>query len=76
VTHYNTIGVHKKATDLEVRQAYSQLAKQYHPDLHANDAEKATKMAEINIAYNVLKDAKRRKEYDKMLALLNKPCTA
>lgn len=75
MTHYDTIGVHKKATDIEVRDAYNKLARKYHPDLNGNDLDKAAKMAEINVAYNVLKDTKRRRDYDKLLSLLHKPCS-
>lgn len=73
-THYSTLGVHKSATDMEVKFAYGQLALMCHPDLHDNNPEKAAQMAELNVAYNVLKKIDSRKEYDKLMAILHKKC--
>lgn len=74
LNHYKTIGTHKLATDAEIREAYFTLAKKFHPDHHENDADKAVKMANINVAYNVLKNTATRKEYDKLLSLVGKRC--
>lgn len=75
MNHYITLGVHKAATDAEVRVAYGRLALTLHPDLFDNEPVKAAKMADLNVAYNILKDAKRRKAYDVHLAVTNKPCS-
>ncbi len=74
LNHYKTIGVHKLSTDDEVRARYFVLAGKYHPDRNANDAEAAAKMADINVAYNVLKNKSSRKEYDSYLGMVGKPC--
>lgn len=73
--HYKTLGVHKASTDEDIRFAYGRLALMNHPDLHDNNVEKASKMADLNVAYNVLKDVKKRKEYDKELLMLSTPCS-
>jgi molecular chaperone DnaJ len=48
------LGVSKNATQDEIKKAYRQCAKKYHPDLHPNDPEAARKMNEINEAYDML----------------------
>ncbi len=62
--HYKTLGVDKKATQDEIKAQYRKLVKQYHPDLHPNDAEAAAKFKEINEANEVLSDPKKRAQYD------------
>lgn len=74
LNHYKTIGVHKMSTDPEIRARYFVLAGQLHPDRNANDPAKAAAMADINVAYNVLKNPAERKEYDKMLSMIGKRC--
>jgi len=75
MTHYKILGVSKAATPEEIKLAHRKLAMQNHPDLQGMDSKKADAMADFNVAYNVLKDPKRRKEYDKQLLLHNKPCS-
>lgn len=60
---YNILGVHRKATLQEIRKAYKQLAKEWHPDKN-NDPEAENKFVEINQAYELLTDPERRKQYD------------
>jgi molecular chaperone DnaJ len=61
--YYNILGVDKKASADEIKSAYRKLAKQYHPDLNKETgAEK--KFKEINEAYEVLGDEKKRSNYD------------
>jgi len=63
--YYETLGVARTASQDEVQRAYRKLAKQYHPDTNkAPDAEKRIK--QINEAYEVLKDADKRQQYDKL----------
>jgi len=64
MTHYETLGVDPTATADEIKSAYRQLARQYHPDLAGQDAAKACRMAEINVAYDVLSDERTRANYD------------
>ncbi|MBR6013259.1 MAG: molecular chaperone DnaJ [Selenomonadaceae bacterium] len=62
---YEILGVNKNATDDEIKKAYKKLAKKYHPDLNPDDKENAEKkMKELNIAYDILKDPKKRAQYD------------
>ena len=60
MNYYDILGVSKTASDSEIKQAYKKLAKEHHPD-RGGDTEK---FAQINAAYDVLKDPTKRKEYD------------
>jgi curved DNA-binding protein CbpA len=63
--HYKTLGVSRRATQKEIKSAYRALAIRYHPDVTRLDKEKAEEwFIIISEAYWVLKDAKRRREYD------------
>ena len=53
---YETLGIPRGATQTEIMAAYKSLAKKYHPDLHPGDTAAAQRMAEINEAYNMLKE--------------------
>lgn len=64
--YYEILGVSQNATKEEIRAKYIELVKKYHPDI--NTDEDATKKAqEINMAYDILSDEVKRKEYDKTL---------
>ena len=51
---YKVLGISRGATKDEIKRAYRQKAKEYHPDLHPNDPRAAEKMNEINEAYDML----------------------
>lgn len=53
---YKVLGVSRDATDDEVKKAYRDLTKKYHPDLNPNDPSAAQKMNEINAAYDQIKN--------------------
>ena len=53
---YQVLGVSPDASDDEIKQAYRQLAKKYHPDLNPGDETAARKMQEINAAYEQIKN--------------------
>ena len=58
--YYNVLGVSKKASKEEIKKAYYKLAHQHHPDKGG----KEKKFKEINEAYQVLSDSKKRSQYD------------
>lgn len=53
---YKVLGVPDGATEEECTKAYKRLAKKYHPDLNPNDKSAERKMAEINAAYDAIKN--------------------
>lgn len=59
--YYNILGVPKGASDDEIKKAYRKLAHQHHPDKTGGDDKK---FKEINEAYQVLGDSKKRQQYD------------
>ena len=63
--YYEVLGVGKNATEDELKKAYRQQAKKYHPDLNPGDAAAEAKFKEINEAYAVLSDADKRAKYDR-----------
>ncbi|MCL2869611.1 molecular chaperone DnaJ [Candidatus Saccharibacteria bacterium] len=59
--YYEVLGVNKGASDDEIKKAFRKLAVKYHPDKEGGDE---AKFKEINEAYEVLKDSKKRQRYD------------
>lgn len=62
--YYETLGVSKGATEEELKKAYRNLARKFHPDLHPGDKDIEARFKEINEAYHVLSDPKKRADYD------------
>jgi len=63
--YYEILGVSKDASDKDIKAAYRKLALKWHPDKHPEDkAQAEEKFKEINEAYQVLSDPKKRKQYD------------
>src|SRR4029078_9817178 len=63
---YKTLGVAENADEAAIKKAYRKLAKEYHPDVTGNDKKKTEALKEINGAYAVLGEPKRRKEYERL----------
>jgi curved DNA-binding protein len=63
--YYKILGVERNASEDDIRKAYRKLAMQYHPDRNPNDKQAEERFKEINEAYQVLNDSKKRAHYDK-----------
>ena len=62
--YYEVLGVSRNADDAQIKKAYRKLAKKYHPDTNAGDADAEQKFKEVTEAYTVLSDKEKRKMYD------------
>lgn len=67
---YKVLGVDASADAGEIKKTYRKLAQEYHPDANKGDEKAEEQFKKINAAYDVLKDADKRKEYDEMRELL------
>ena len=61
---YETLGVHRSATDKEIKAAFKKLARKFHPDLHPGEKEVETKFKDISAANDLLKDKEKRRRFD------------
>jgi len=62
--YYKTLGLDKNASQKDIKKAYFQLAKKYHPDVNKNDDNAAKKFSEAAEAYEYLGDEQKRQQYD------------
>ena len=62
--YYEVLGVNREAEEGAIKKAYRKLAKKYHPDTNAGNAQAEQRFKEITEAYTVLSDPKKRKLYD------------
>jgi molecular chaperone DnaJ len=62
--YYDVLGVARNASESEIKKAFRKMARKYHPDINPGDKSSEQKFKEINEAYEVLADAKKRKQYD------------
>jgi DnaJ-class molecular chaperone len=62
---YEVLGVQKSASSEDIKRAFRRLAKKLHPDANKKDVKAAAKFAEINSAYELLGDEKKRKAFDR-----------
>lgn len=62
--YYSVLGVSRTADDSEIRAAYRKLARRYHPDVNADDADATEKFKQVSEAWNVLSDPEKRANYD------------
>ncbi|WP_442756811.1 DnaJ C-terminal domain-containing protein [Methylocystis sp. JAN1] len=62
---YDILGVTKTASAADIKKAYRSLAKKYHPDRNKDDAKAKERFAEINTAYEIVGDEKKKAQYDR-----------
>jgi molecular chaperone DnaJ len=62
--YYDLLGVSRKASAKEIRSAFRKLARKYHPDLNPGDKAAEEKFKQLQEAYDVLSDTKKRQMYD------------
>jgi molecular chaperone DnaJ len=70
--YYKTLGVPKTSTAAEIKKAYRELARKWHPDANKGSSEAEERFKEITEAYNVLSDEKQRKEYDEQRSVFGR----
>jgi len=63
--YYQTLGVKKDAKADEIKKAYRKMARKFHPDVNPNDKSSEEKFKEVQEAYDVLSDEKKRKVFDR-----------
>lgn len=63
--HYEVLGISPKATQAEIKSAYYNLSKIYHPDKNEGSSEAAIKFRDITSAYEILGNVRTRRLYDK-----------
>jgi molecular chaperone DnaJ len=64
--YYETLGVGKTASAEEIRKSYRKLARKFHPDLNPGDKSSEDRFKNVQEAYDVLSDAKKRQMYDQV----------
>ena len=62
--YYEVLGVKRDASDDEIKKAYRNLARKYHPDRNPGDKQAETNFKEVQDAYDILSDKTKREQYD------------
>ncbi len=62
--YYSILGIDRGADETDVRRAFRNMARKYHPDLNKDDKDAEARFKEVNEAYEVLSNADSRKKYD------------
>src|ERR1700692_3452683 len=63
---YETLGVKRDAGTDDIRKSYRKLARKHHPDLNPGDKSSEERFKNVQEAYDVLSDAKKREMYDQV----------
>jgi curved DNA-binding protein len=63
--YYKVLEIDKSASKEEIKRAFRKLARKYHPDVNPDEPKTGEKFKEINEAYSILSDDKKREMYDK-----------
>ena len=63
--HYTVLGVHRSASEEQIRKAYRDLAHKYHPNVNPGDPEAAKRFVEVQAAFEVLNDPEKRAAYNR-----------
>lgn len=61
---YEVLGVERNASDEEIKRAFRELARRFHPDANKDDPEAEERFKELSVAYETLSDPERRRRYD------------
>jgi len=73
MTHYQVLGIAVTAAPEEIAKAYRKLAVRYHPDSNSDDVNAADKFKQVALAYDILNDPQKRKQYDLSLSIFTAP---
>src|SRR2546423_8811665 len=63
--YYETLGVSKTASEDQIKKAYRNLARKFHPDRNPGDKQAEASFKEVQDAYDVLSDKAKREQYDR-----------
>src|SRR5258708_2611064 len=64
--YYETLGVARGASEDDIRKAYRKLARKFHPDLNPGDKSAEDRFKNVQEAYDILSDGKKRSMYDQV----------
>ena len=67
--YYDVLGISRSADKSTIKRAYRKLAKKYHPDTNAGNAQAEEKFKEATEAYNVLSNPEKKKPYAPLLLM-------
>src|SRR3989338_2505080 len=72
--YYDVLGIQKNASVDDIKQAYRKMSKELHPDKHKGDKAAEQKFKEVNEAYEILGNAKKKQQYDQFGTTGNGQC--
>lgn len=66
IDYYRILGVSREATDEDIKKAYRKLVFEHHPDRNPDKVGAEERIREINVAYEIIGDAEKRRTYDRL----------